>query len=110
MQSAKRVALIAQHKRYKRSSKHERKIATLVADALEPTGTEARKTLKRMMTHSYQTQVIQSADYSDKSIMQGRKIAKGESPAQFTRAKGNKTDAKINSYFAAKGRIPAEVR
>ena len=53
MPSAKQAALIAQHKRYKSSSKHERKIATLVASALEPTGTEARKALKRMMTHSY---------------------------------------------------------
>ena len=69
MHSAKRDALIAQHKRYKRSSKHERKIATLVANASEPTGTEARKALKRMMTQRYYKQVIQSADYSYKSSM-----------------------------------------
>lgn len=109
MKSAKRDAILAQRKRYKRSAKHEAKVAQLVGDSLLTEGVEARKAIKRMMTHSYQTQVIQSADYSDKKHMTGRKIGKGESPAQFTRAKGNKTDAKINSYYAAKGRIPAGV-
>lgn len=67
--------------------------------ALKPEGTEARKRVKKLMTHQYIPQVISSNEFSDKGNM--RKTA-AKSNQGNVRAIGNKTDVKINSYWKAK--------
>lgn len=67
--------------------------------SLKPEGTEARKRVKKLMTHNYIGQVISSNDFSDSQNM--RKTA-AKSNQGNVRAIGNKTDVKINSYWKAK--------
>ncbi|BET03778.1 hypothetical protein [Cronobacter phage GY3] len=71
----------------------------LYQESLKPAGTEARKRVKQLMTHSYIPQVISSNEFSDKGNM--RKTA-NKSNQGNVRAIGNKTDVKINSYWKAK--------
>lgn len=71
----------------------------LYQEGLKPSGTEARKRIKKLMTHQYISQVISSNEFSDKQNM--RKTEK-KSQQGNVRAIGNKTDQKINSYFRSK--------
>lgn len=71
----------------------------LYGEALKPAGTEARKRIKKLMTHQYIPQVISSNEFSDTQNM--RKTAKKSNQGNV-RAIGNKTDQKINSYYRAK--------
>lgn len=71
----------------------------LYALSLLPEGTEARKKVKELMTSKYKQQVISSNDFSDSSNM--RKTSKKSKQGNTTTI-GNKTDVKINAYYAAK--------
>ncbi len=91
--------LRTQKARYKQSARLEARLTTLTQEALKPAGTEARKAIKRAMTHQYISQVISSNEFSDSQNM--RKTA-AKSQQGNVRAIGNKTDQKINSYYRAK--------
>lgn len=71
----------------------------LYQESLKPAGTEARKRVKKLMTHQYISQVISSNEFSDTKNM--RKTS-AKSNQGNVRAIGNKTDQKINSYFKSK--------
>lgn len=71
----------------------------LYQESLKPAGTEARKRVKKLMTHQYISQVISSNEFSDSKNM--RKTA-AKSNQGNVRAIGNKTDQKINSYYRSK--------
>lgn len=81
----------------------------LYAEALTPQGTEARKQVKRLMTHRYKPEVISSNDFSESKNM--RKTS-AKSNQGNVRAIGNKTDVKVNSYWSSKrgDNLPAEHR
>ena len=72
--------------------KREQSIKALVAAAQTPEGSEERKRLKRLQTF----------EATDRARPQGF--------STNVRSIGNKTDSKINSYYASKGRIPRGVK
>lgn len=83
----------------KKASELEGYKVSVYKESLKPSGTEARKRLKQLMTHELVPQVISSNDFSDKASM---KRTTAKSMQGNTRTIGNKTDVKINSYFKAK--------
>lgn len=72
--------------------KREQSIKALVAAAQTPEGSEERKRLKKLQTF----------EATDRARPQGF--------STNVRSIGNKTDSKINSYYASKGRIPRGVK
>lgn len=93
----------AQHRRFgvsvQQASESEQFRRDLYQEGLKPAGTEARKRIKKLMTHQYIPQVISSNEFSDTKNM--RKTA-AKSNQGNVRAIGNKTDQKINSYYRSK--------
>lgn len=73
-------------------------------------GTEARKALKKLMTHSYKPQVIPSNDWSDKVSQRSAKTAEYRERGEATCRPSSKTCQRINSYFASKSRTPKGVK
>ena len=93
------------------NSKHaraEQAVQSLVKEAVTAGGTEARKAIKKRMTHTYKSQTIQSNDWSDKASQRtaGNVIEGVKQRGEKSCRKSSKCDIKINSYFNAKSRTP----
>lgn len=88
----------------------ERKRTELVQLAQKPEGTEARKAIKKLMTHTYKAQSIPSNDFSDKVSQRGSKVAEYKERGERTCRPSSKTDIKVNSYFASKSRTPKGIK
>lgn len=82
----------------------------LVQLAQKPEGTEARKALKKLMTHSYKPEAIPSNDWSDKASQRSAKSAEYKERGERTCRPSSKTDIKVNSYFRSKSFTPKGVK
>lgn len=82
----------------------------LVELAQRPEGTEARKALKKLMTHSYKAEAIPSNDWSDKASQRSAKVAEYKERGERTCRPSSKTDIKVNSYFRSKAATPKGVK
>lgn len=82
----------------------------LVELAQKPEGTEARKALKKLMTHSYKPEAIPSNDWSDKASQRSAKSAEYKERGERTCRPSSKTDIKVNSYFKSKHSTPKGVK
>lgn len=82
----------------------------LVELAQRPEGTEARKALKKLMTHTYKAEAIPSNDWSDKVSQRGSKVAEYKERGERTCRPSSKTDMKVNSYFRSKSSTPKGVK
>lgn len=88
----------------------EAKRQELVQLAQKPEGTEARKALKKLMTHSYKPEAIPSNDWSDKVSQRGAKSAEYKERGERTCRPSSNTDIKVNSYFRSKSFTPKGVK
>ena len=89
-------------------AKAERNLRSLVQEAATAGGTEARKAIKKRMTHTYKSQTIQSNDWSDKASQRtaGNVIDGVKERGEKSCRKSSKCDVRINRYFNAKSRTP----
>lgn len=94
---AKRVKVSTGKRAVERAAALNGYLTEVYTLSLKPEGTEARKALKRNMTFKTIPQNFHGGDKSDAKVYNQPK-----SPAGAVRPVGNKTDVKINSYYAAK--------
>lgn len=92
------------------AKKLEANRSELVQLAQKPEGTEARKALKKLMTHSYKAEAIPSNDWSDKVSQRSAKVAEYKERGERTCRPSSKTDIKVNSYFRSKSSTPKGVK
>lgn len=78
----------------------------LYTASLAPEGTEERKAIKRAMTFRTTPQSIPTDQVSDRKYHKRSQVEEYNERAEITCKQSSKTDQRINSYFAAKGRIP----
>lgn len=102
---ARRFGISAEAATKLEANRHE-----LVELAQKPEGTEARKALKKLMTHSYKPEAIPSNDWSDKVSQRGSKVAEYRERGERTCRPSSKTDIKVNSYFRSKSSTPKGVK
>lgn len=90
----------------------ERNRSELVQEAQKPEGTEARKRLRQLMTHTYESQTINTCDYSSNVSQRtaGSVIDGVQERGEKSCRPSSKTDRRINSYFSAKHSTPRGVK
>lgn len=102
---ARRFGISVEDAKKLEANRHE-----LVELAQRPEGTEARKALKKLMTHTYKAEAIPSNDWSDKVSQRGAKSAEYRERGEHTCRPSSKTDIKVNSYFRSRSSIPKGVK
>ena len=94
---AKRVKVSTGKRSVERATALNEYLTEVYTLSLKPEGTEARRALKRNMTFKTIPQNFHGGDKSDAKVYN-----QPTCPAGAVRPVGNKTDTKINSYYAAK--------
>lgn len=92
------------------AKKLEARRRELVRLAQRPEGTEARKALKKLMTHTYRAEVIPSNDWSDKVSQRGSKVVEYKERGEHTCHPSSTIDMKVNNYFRSKSSTPKGVK